>query len=118
MPRPDHLPRIRRIVRARWLVRTVPANSSVPTLVQAVGDRVDIDRLPLDIPLVSAPRRLIFIGSEAALVANDVQQLSHRSTTKQLISRPRIRYEGTYGQPNPRRGREFLDEGALPRLSV
>lgn len=63
----DRIFRIKGIVQARWLDAKPPANSSVPTLVQAVGDRVDIDRLPTTSPLCSAPRRLIFIGSEAAL---------------------------------------------------
>lgn len=41
--------------------------AAVPTLVQAVGDRVELDAIGADSPLVAAPRRLIFIGSEGAL---------------------------------------------------
>lgn len=69
----DHIFRIKGIVDAVWsdadATEPSPAakRTSVPTLVQAVGDRVDIDRLPPDSPLCSAPRRLIFIGSPAAL---------------------------------------------------
>jgi len=40
---------------------------STPLLVQAVGDRIDWDELPPDSALSRAPRRLIFIGDEAAL---------------------------------------------------
>ena len=69
----DHIFRIKGIVDALWsdadAVEPSPdgKRAAVPTLVQAVGDRVDIDRLPPDSPLCSAPRRLIFIGSPAAL---------------------------------------------------
>ena len=38
-----------------------------PLLVQAVGDRVDLDTIAADSPLYRAPRRLIFIGAAAAL---------------------------------------------------
>ena len=64
----DRIFRIKGIVSARWRDGGEPATSDpAPTLVQAVGDRVDIDRLPADSPLCSAPRRLIFIGSPGAL---------------------------------------------------
>ncbi len=69
----DHIFRIKGIVDAVWSdadatqPEAAAKRTSVPTLVQAVGDRVDIDRLPPDSPLCSAPRRLIFIGSPAAL---------------------------------------------------
>ncbi len=42
-------------------------SSGVPTLVQAVGDRVEIDALPQDSLLCASPRRLIFIGTATAL---------------------------------------------------
>lgn len=65
----DRIFRIKGIVHAAWDGGLIdPAQPQpVPTLVQAVGDRVDIDRLPTDSPLCAAPRRLIFIGSPGAL---------------------------------------------------
>lgn len=63
----DRIFRIKGIVQARWMDAESSAEGSLPTLVQAVGDRVEIDRLPSTSPLCNAPRRLIFIGSEAAL---------------------------------------------------
>ncbi|MBL9005586.1 MAG: GTP-binding protein [Myxococcales bacterium] len=65
----DRIFRIKGIVSARWArpADEAATEAPVPTLVQAVGDRVDIDRLHQDSPLCSAPRRLIFIGSPSAL---------------------------------------------------
>lgn len=44
-----------------------------PHLVQAVGDRVEIDALPPGSPLGRAPRRLIFIGAGAGLSPADLR---------------------------------------------
>lgn len=70
----DRIFRIKGIVLARTAGGSGDQAQVVPTLVQAVGDRVDIDALPSDSPLCSAPRRLIFIGSPSALSA---ERLAH-----------------------------------------
>lgn len=59
----DAIFRIKGIV----VLRDRTTGQPTPTLVQAVGDRVDIDALPSSSPLCQAPRRLIFIGSAQAL---------------------------------------------------
>lgn len=66
-----------RIFRIKGIVDVVPGGAppegagegagAVPHLVQAVGDRVEIDALPAGSPLGRAPRRLIFIGDAATL---------------------------------------------------
>lgn len=55
--------RIKGIVDAKWEGEA----ASQPTLVQAVGDRVELDVIAADSPMASSPRRLIFIGAPAAL---------------------------------------------------
>jgi cobalamin biosynthesis protein CobW len=55
--------RIKGIVDVAWQA----GQGSQPTLVQAVGDRVELDLVPADSPLHAAERRLIFIGDPAAL---------------------------------------------------
>jgi len=59
----DHIFRIKGVVDARWEGQDAPQ----PTLVQAVGDRVELDPLPAAAPLAGVPRRLIFIGAPSAL---------------------------------------------------
>ena len=70
----DHIFRIKGIVLARYRSDGSDGDQPVPTLVQAVGDRVDIDPLPADSPLCGAPRRLIFIGSAPALQRHRLSQ--------------------------------------------
>lgn len=48
-------------------VRLVDSSQPSPTLVQAVGDRIDLDTLPPTSPLSHSARRLIFIGKKSAL---------------------------------------------------
>lgn len=57
----DHIFRIKGIVDLRT------AEGLVPTLVQAVGDRVELDPIAKTSPLYAIPRRLIFIGNTHAL---------------------------------------------------
>ena len=57
----DHIFRIKGIVDLRT------DEGLVPTLVQAVGDRVELDPIAKTSPLYAIPRRLIFIGNTHAL---------------------------------------------------
>lgn len=59
----DHVFRIKGVVDAV----TESSAEPVPLLVQAVGDRVEIDPIEPSSPLVGATRQLIFIGDEASL---------------------------------------------------
>jgi cobalamin biosynthesis protein CobW len=63
--------RIKGLVDARW---PGEAAGSMPTLVQAVGDRVELDLVPLDSALAKDPRRLIFIGAKTALGADGLRE--------------------------------------------
>lgn len=55
--------RIKGIVDAHWEGAAAPQ----PTLVQAVGDRVELDIIAATSAMAGSPRRLIFIGAPAAL---------------------------------------------------
>ena len=57
----DHIFRIKGVVDVQF------DDGQRPALVQAVGDRVDIDALPATSPLQQAPRRLIFISQPRQL---------------------------------------------------
>lgn len=59
----DHIFRIKGVVDVKWEGEGAPR----ATLIQAVGDRVEMDVLPADSPLGLARRRLIFIGAGSAL---------------------------------------------------
>lgn len=61
--------RIKGVADVRW--EGQPA--AQPTLIQAVGDRVELDVIPADSPLATSARRLIFIGAPEVL---DAQKLS------------------------------------------
>lgn len=61
-----------RVYRVKGVVDARDASGVTPLLVQAVGDRIELDALPVDSPLRASLRRLIFIGAdldEAALRA-------------------------------------------------
>ena len=59
----DRIFRIKGVVDALW----EGADVAQPTLVQAVGDRIELDVLPPQSPLIVGRRWLIFIGAPAAL---------------------------------------------------
>lgn len=59
----DRIFRIKGVVDAQW----EGADAPQPTLVQAVGDRVELDVLPSQSPLAAGRRWLIFIGAPSSL---------------------------------------------------
>lgn len=65
----DRIFRIKGIVDARW----EGEGAATATLVQAVGDRVELDRILPESALYQRPRRLIFIGSPESLAKDELE---------------------------------------------
>lgn len=76
------------IFRIKGVVDAVSESGVAPLIVQAVGDRVELDAIPTGSPLAAAPRQLIFIGDEQTIAAAaDAESPSSANGSKPGASR-------------------------------